>query len=371
MAIPLFDADSMLSPLRAQITARVAEVIEAGRFILGPEVSSFEQELAAYLGVRSAVGVANGTDAITIGLRALGIRPGDEVVVPSFTFYATAEAVVTAGARPVFCDVDPDTRNMTADTVRAALTPRCRAVVAVDLFGNPAPVVEIKRLGLPVLEDAAQAAGAGLPEGRAGALGDVATLSFYPSKNLPCLGDGGAIMTDDEGIAERAGMLRFHGSRDKQTFSDVGYNSRLDELQAAVLRLLLAHLDDWSAGRREAALAYVGAGLGDHVGLPSVLEGAEPAWHMYVVTHPEADALTAALAERGVEARGYYRTPVHRQPAMARFGTAAGALPATDRLARTNLALPMNPYLRSPQADEVVRAIEGATQAIGHAARLR
>jgi dTDP-4-amino-4,6-dideoxygalactose transaminase len=371
MPTPLFDTDSMISPLRAQITARVADVIEAGRFVLGPEVSSFERELAAYLGVRSVVAVANGTDAITIALRALGIRPGDEVVVPSFTFYASAEAVVTAGARPVFCDVDPDTRNVTADTVKAALTARCRAVLAVDLFGNPAPVPEIKRLGLPVLEDAAQAAGAGLPDGRAGALGDVATLSFYPSKNLPCFGDGGAIMSDDEGMAERARMLRFHGSRDKQMFTDVGYNSRLDEVQASILRLLLAHLDDWSAGRREAALAYAGAGLGDHVGLPSVLEGADPAWHMYVVTHPEADALAAALAEREVEARGYYRTPVHRQPAMASYGTAPGGLPATDALARTNLALPMNPFIRSPQADEVVRAIEGATGAIGHAARVR
>lgn len=371
MAIPLFDTDSMISPIRAEITARVAEVIEAGRFILGPEVSSFELELAAYLGARHAVGVANGTDAITIGLRALGIRPGDEVAVPSFTFYASAEAVVTAGARPVFCDIDPDTRNVTPDSVKAALTPRCRAVVVVDLFGNPAPVPEIKRLGLPVLEDAAQAAGASLREGRAGALGDVATLSFYPSKNLPCLGDGGAIMTDDESIAERARMLRFHGSRDKQTFAEVGYNSRLDEIQAAILRVELGYLDEWSAGRREAAEAYAGAGLGDLVGLPSALEGAEPAWHMYVVTHPEADALGAALIERGVEARGYYRTPVHRQPAMRPFAAAVGDLQATDALARTNLALPMSPFLRSPQAEEVVRAVEEATQTVGHAARAR
>lgn len=178
-------------------------------------------------------------------------------------------------------------------------------------------------------------------------------------------------MTDHEDIAERARMLRFHGSRDKETFREVGYNSRLDELQAAILRLLLAQLDDWSAGRREAARAYVRAGLGDHVALPAVLEGAEPAWHIYVVTHPEADALAAALAERGVEARGYYRTPVHRQPAMAVHETAIRDLPATDRLARTNLALPINPFLRSPQADEVVRAIDEATQAIGPAPRVR
>jgi dTDP-4-amino-4,6-dideoxygalactose transaminase len=166
-------------------------------------------------------------------------------------------------------------------------------------------------------------------------------------------------------------MLRFHGSRDKQTFTEVGYNSRLDELQAAILRLLLVHLDEWSAGRRKAALAYAQAGLGNHVGLPSVLDGAKPAWHMYVVTHPAADALSAALAERGVEARGYYRTPVHRQPAMAAYGTATGGLPATEELARTNLALPMSPFLRSQQAQEVVQSVERATAAIGHPARVR
>jgi dTDP-4-amino-4,6-dideoxygalactose transaminase len=371
MPIPLFDAESMIAPLRAEIRARVAEVIESGTFILGPEVSSFERELAAYLGVRHAVGVANGTDAITIALRALGVRPGDEVVVPSFTFYATVEAVVVAGARPVFCDVDLETRNVTADTVRAALTPRCTAVVAVDLFGSPAPVREIERLGLPVLEDAAQAAGARLPDGLAGALGDVATLSFYPSKNLPCFGDGGAIMTDDDGIADRARTLRFHGSRDKQSFTDVGYNSRLDELQAAILRVELPHLDDWSAGRRDAAQAYAAAGLGERVGLPSVLLGAQPAWHMYVVTHPQADAVAAALADRGIGARGYYRVPVHRQPAMASHGAAPAGLRCTEALAQTNLALPMNPFLSSPQAEEVVDAIDHATKSFGQAARVR
>src|SRR5579884_2187065 len=174
MTIPLFDTETPLEPLRDSVRERVSAVLASGRYVLGPEVEAFEAELARFLGVHHVIGVANGTDAITIGLRALGVRRGDEVVVPSFTFYASAEAVVTAGARPVFCDVDPDTRNVTADTVKAALTPRCKAVLAVDLFGNPAPVPEIKRLGLPVLEDAAQAAGAGLPDGRAGALGDVA-----------------------------------------------------------------------------------------------------------------------------------------------------------------------------------------------------
>ena len=356
--IRLFHSEAQLAPLRDQIKARVLEVIDRGRFILGPEVQGFEAELASYLGVRHVAGVANGTDAITIALRALGIEPGDEVVVPSFTFYATAEAVATTGATPVFCDVDPGTRNVTPDTVRAALTARTKAIVAVDLFGSPAPIPALGQLGLPVLEDAAQAAGARLGGMHAGALGDVATLSFYPSKNLPCFGDGGAIMSDDDEIAERARTLRFHGSHDKQTFTEVGYNSRLDDVQAAVLRLLLPHLDDWSDGRRAAADAYAEAGLGEHVTVPSLLDGADPAWHLYVVAHPRADELIAELRARGVEARAYYRVPTHRQPAMSRYP--CGDLPGTEEIARTNLALPMAPGLQRAQIEEVVEAVEEA-----------
>jgi dTDP-4-amino-4,6-dideoxygalactose transaminase len=360
MSIPLFDADTPLAPLRSAILARIAEVVERGTYILGPEVDAFERELAAYLGVRNVVGVANGTDAITIALRALGVRPGDQVVVPSFTFYATAEAVVSAGGRPVFCDVDPATRNVTPETVRAALTPAVTAIVAVDLFGCPAPLPELRAMGLPVLEDAAQAAGASLHGRRAGALGDAATFSFYPSKNLGCFGDGGAIATDDDELAEYARALRFHGSRDKRTFEYVGYNSRLDELQAAILRILLAELDGWSEGRRAAARAYASSELAQYVTLPSIPDGADPAWHLYVVTHPQADELIAELNEHGIAARGYYRTPLHRQPAMAPYAPAELALPATDELARTNLALPMSPVLGAARAREVATAVAGA-----------
>jgi dTDP-4-amino-4,6-dideoxygalactose transaminase len=303
------------------------------------------------------IGVANGTDAITIALRALGIGAGDEVIVPSFTFYATAEAVVTAGARPVFCDVDPDTRNVTAETVGAALSGRTKAIVAVDLFGCPAPVPELRALGLPVLEDAAQAAGARLDGRRAGALGHAATFSFYPSKNLGCFGDGGAIATDDDGVAELARALRFHGSRDKRTFEYVGYNSRLDELQAAILRVLLRQLDSWCEGRRAAAAAYAAAGLEEHVTVPVEPDGAEPAWHLYVVTHSRADALVAGLRDRGIGSRAYYRTPLHRQRAMAPYAKDGPPLPVTDELARTNLALPMSPVLGAEEADQVVAAI--------------
>jgi dTDP-4-amino-4,6-dideoxygalactose transaminase len=361
MKVPLFDTETPLAPLKPTIAARVAEVIERGVFILGPEVREFERELAGYLGVRHVVGVANGTDAITIGLRALGVRPGDEVVVPAFTFYASVEAIVTAGARPIFCDVDPATRNVTPDTVRKSLTPRTRAIVAVDLFGAPAPVPALCELGVPVLEDAAQAAGASLGGRRAGSLGAAATFSFYPSKNLGAFGDGGAIATDDDDVAERARSLRFHGSRDKQTFEHVGYNSRLDEIQAAVLRVLLPELDRFVAGRRAAARAYEDAGLGDHVGLPAVIEQAAPAWHLYVVTHPRPDELAAVLGERGVQSRSYYRLPVHRQPAMRPFALDTPPLPGTDELAATNLALPISPVLGDEQSRAVVAAVAAAT----------
>jgi dTDP-4-amino-4,6-dideoxygalactose transaminase len=362
MAVPLFDTDTPLAPVRDEILARIGDVVRSGRFVLGPEVTAFEQEFAEYLGVKHVIGVANGTDALAITLRALGVKPGDDVVVPSLTFYASAEAIADVGARPAFCDVDPDTRNVTVETVRAALTPATTAVMAVDLFGVPAPCQEIRAAtGLPVLEDAAQAAGAILDGRRAGALGDAATFSFYPSKNLPCFGDGGAIATDDERVAEIARQLRFHGSRDKETFELVGYNSRLDAVQAAVLRVLLPHLDEWAAGRRAGAQAYLDAALSEYVTVPLPQRGADPAWHLYVVTHPRADELLRALNEAGVQARAYYRTQCHQQPSMAAYRNGASpALPVTEALGRDNIALPISPVLGADQAREVVAAIAAA-----------
>ena len=266
MSVPLFDTSTPLAPLRDRLHAKALEVLDAGRYILGPEVSAFEAEFADYLGAAHSIGVANGTDALTLALRAMGVGPGDEVVVPSFTFYASAEAIPPTGARPVFCDVDPDTFCVTPETVRAALTPRTKAVIVVHLFGNVAPVAEIEALGVPVLEDAAQAAGASAADGRrAGALGTISTFSFFPSKNLGAFGDGGAVVTSDATLAENVRMLRFHGSRDKETFELIGHNSRLDELQAALLRITLPHLDLWCDGRRAGAAAYEEAGLGELV----------------------------------------------------------------------------------------------------------
>ena len=356
MSVPLFATS--LDPYQAAIGERLAEVARSGRYILGPEVEGFEREFAAYLGVEHCIGVANGTDALTIALRALGVRPADEVVLPSFTFYATAEAVVNAGARPVFCDVDPETFCVTRATVESALSERTKAIVPVHLFGNLAPIDDLRGLGPPVLEDAAQAAGATVAGRHAGALGDAATFSFFPSKNLPCLGDGGAITTDDPDVAERARRLRFHGSADKQTFVDVGYNSRLDALQAAVLRLLLPELDGWNAAREAAAAAYERNGLGRLVSVPRPSTDARHVYHLYVVRHERAGELAAALERAGVEARGYYRRPVHLQPAMAPFRSSPSlaALPGTDEAARTHLALPMGPDLSEAQVERVVEA---------------
>jgi dTDP-4-amino-4,6-dideoxygalactose transaminase len=304
--------------------------------------------------------VANGTDALTIALRALGVGPGDEVVVPSFTFYASAEAVPPTGARPVFCDVDPETFCVTPETVKAALTPRTKAVIAVHLFGNVCRVAEIEALGVPVIEDAAQAAGSLSDDGRPGALGTLATFSFFPSKNLGCFGDGGAITTSDDALADRVRMLRFHGSWDKVSYEHVGYNSRLDALQAAILRVQLPHVDGWADGRRAAAGHYEAAALGELVELPRAASGAEPAWHLYVVRHDRADDLAAALSAAGIGNKAYYRTPLHRQPAMRDHGA---QLPVTDELARTHLAIPMSPVLSSEQAGDVAAAAREALAA--------
>jgi dTDP-4-amino-4,6-dideoxygalactose transaminase len=343
--VPLFA--SSLEPYYDRLAEALERVARSGRYILGPEVEAFEDEFARYLGVRHCVGVANGTDALTIALKAVGVGPGDEVVMPSFTFYATAEAALVLGAQPAYCDIDPGTFCVTRESVEAALTPRTKAIVPVHLFGNVAPVPELRDLGVPVVEDAAQAAGGELSGSKVGALGDAATFSFFPSKNLPCLGDGGAIVTNDDDLAERARILRFHGSKDKRTFTDVGYNSRLDELQAAALRVLLPELDGWTERRRAVAAAYERLGLGEHVELPRSAEGARDAYHLYVVRSARELPI----------GRGYYRTPVHRQPAIA----SSVELPGTEEAARTNYALPMGTELTEDQVREVVECVSGST----------
>jgi dTDP-3-amino-3,4,6-trideoxy-alpha-D-glucose transaminase len=354
VAVPLFA--SSLAQYQDAIADKLRDVVASGRYILGPEVKAFEDDFAAWLGAAHCIGVGNGTDALQIALRAAGVGPGDDVVLPSLTFYATAEAAANLGARPVFCDVDPDTFCVTRETVERALTPRTKAIVPVDLFGNVAPTAELRELGPTVIEDAAQAAGSTYNGARAGTLGHAATFSFFPSKNFPAVGDGGAVVTDDDELAATARRLRFHGSEDKQTYTEIGWNSRLDALQAGVLRVLLPELDAWTEARRRVGAMYEQAGLGELVKLPQPTPGSDPAWHLYVVRHERADELVAGLNEAGVEARAYYRVPIHRQPAMREFGNVD--LPGTDEAARTNFAIPMGTGLQESQVEQVVHTLQ-------------
>jgi dTDP-4-amino-4,6-dideoxygalactose transaminase len=362
VSVPLFATWPALEPLLDEVARHQRAVLDSGRYVLGPEVEAFEREFAAFAGVGHCVGVASGTDALTIALRALGVGPGDEVVVPALTFYATAEAVVNAGARPVFCDVDDRTLTMTAATAAQAIRPRTKALLPVHLFGNPAPMGELRELasahGLRLLEDAAQAAGARLDGRPAGSLGDAAAFSFFPSKNLGGFGDGGAILTEDDEVAATARELRSHGSADRRTHTAIGFNSRLDELQAAGLRVLLPHLEEWTAARRDAAAAYARSGLGELVRLPAETAGGECCYHLYVVRDGDRERLRQGLADAGIESRAYYATPLHRQPALAPFSPPE-RLPVSEAFAAESLALPMGPALSEAQVEEVVRAVAG------------
>lgn len=359
MKLPLFASRASLEPLLPEIAERQRAVLEGGRYILGPEVEAFESEFASYLGVGHCVSVANGTDALAIALRALGVGPGDEVVVPAVSFFATVEPVVTIGATPVFCDVDERTWCMTAATAEPAITDRTKALLPVHLFGNPAPVTELMELARPraisVLEDAAQAHGATLEGRMAGGLGDAATFSFFPSKNLGGFGDGGAVVTDRPEVEALARRLRFHGSEDKRLHTEVGYNSRLDEIQAAALRVLLGHLAEWTTARRRAAQAYRKAGLEEVVRLQAETPGGESAWHLLVAATPERDRLQAALNEAGIGARPYYEIPLYRQPAVERWGPPE-PLPNTERICAEMLALPMGSALDPEAPAKVVEA---------------
>jgi dTDP-3-amino-3,4,6-trideoxy-alpha-D-glucose transaminase len=352
--IPLVDVKAQYEPLLPRLRDAIDGVLASGEFILGPNVAAFEREAADYLGVREAVGVANGTDALVLVMDALGIGEGDEVICPAFTFYATAEAIARRGATPVFADVDPATMNLDPEDVSARVTERTKAVLAVHLFGRPAPVGALTQLGVPVIEDAAQAFGS-----RAVAkTGIASTFSFYPTKNLFCFGDGGLVSSDDERLAERIRMLRFHGSRDKVDFELLGYNSRLDELQAAVLRVFLTELDSWVTLRREAAARYGELGLGNICELPEDEPG--HVYHLFVCRSPERDRIRRALQDAGIGSAVYYATPLHLQPAFARLGYAEGSLPVTEQLARDNFSVPLWAGIDVDAQERVVSVVQAA-----------
>ena len=352
--IPLVDVKGQYAPFIPVLQERFAEVLESGSLVFGPEVEAFERESAAYLGVPHAIGVANGTDALVLALEAMGVRRGDEVICPAFTFYATAEAIARAGATPVFADIDPVTLNLDPQDVAARITGRTKAIVPVHLFGRPAPLAELAALDLPLLEDAAQAFGApGIAT-----TGVCSTFSFFPTKNLFALGDGGLVACTDGGVADIVRKLRFHGSLDKRTFELVGTNSRLDAIQAAALRVFLPQLAGWNRARREAAARYAELGLGEVVELPA--DDAGHVYHMFVVRTSERERIAAALDDAGIASASYYVTPLHLQPGMAYLGYTPGSLPETERAAAENLALPMWGGISLEQQERVVATVKSA-----------
>jgi dTDP-4-amino-4,6-dideoxygalactose transaminase len=352
--IPLIDVKAQYAPMQERLEERFREILESGKFIRGPHFYAFQEEAAAFLGVKKTVGVANGTDALVIVLDAMEIGPGDEVICPAFTFYATAESIARRGATPVFADIDPLTLNLDPEDVASKITERTRAIMPVHLFGRPAAMDELVKLGVPLIEDAAQAFGApGVAE-----QGTVSTYSFFPTKNLFCLGDGGLVATSDEELADRVQVLAFHGSRDKVDFDFVGYNSRLDELQAGMLRIFLEQLDGWNRGRREAAARYAELGLGELVELPQ----AEPGhiYHLFVCQSPERDSIRAALSEANIGTATYYTTPLHLQPALSYLGGKAGTLPETERVAELNFSVPLWPGIPVEAQERVVDVVRSA-----------
>jgi dTDP-4-amino-4,6-dideoxygalactose transaminase len=352
--IPLVDVKAQYERLIPEIVERMREVLASGTFILGPNVTAFEQEAAGYLGVPRTVGVANGTDALVLALDAMEIGPGDEVICPSFTFYATAEAIARRGATPVFADIDAVTLNLDPEDVAARVTDRTRALMPVHLFGRVMPLEGLAVLGIPIVEDAAQAFGA---EGVA-KVGALSTFSFFPTKNLFALGDGGLVAATDEELADRVKLLRFHGSKEKKNFEAVGYNSRLDELQAAVLRLFLGEISRWNEARRQAAARYEELGLGELCELPA--DEAGHVYHMYVVRTPERGRFRDALSEAGIGNASYYVVPLHLQPALRYLGWKEGSLPETEKAAAENLALPMWAGIPADTQERVVSVIREA-----------
>lgn len=359
--IPFLDMKSILQSQATELTAAFERVLASGWLVMGTELEAFEREWADYCGVEHCVGVANGLDALSLCLRALDIGPGDEVIVPANTYIATWLAVSHVGATPVPVEPDEDTANLDPTRIEAAITQRTRAIMPVHLYGQPAqmdPILEIaRRHGLKVIEDGAQAHGARCKGTRLGGHGDAVAWSFYPGKNLGALGDGGAVTTRDPRLAERLRVLRNYGSRVKYHNEVIGYNSRLDELQAALLRVKLGALDQGNARRNAIAQRYL-EGMADlPLRLPAVAAGMEPVWHLFVVRHPQRDALARKLHARGVATMIHYPVPPHLQPAYASMGLTAGTLPISERIHAEVLSLPIGPTMTLEQADMVVDAL--------------
>lgn len=365
LGVPFLDLASQQAEIADEVLPVWRRQFESASFIGGAEVDGFEREFAEYIGVQHVVGVSNGTDALELAYRAVGVQPGDEIIMPANTFIATAEAASRLGAVPVFVDVDDEHLLIDPDAIEAAITDRTRVIAPVHLFGQTAPMDRIapiaERHGLVVVEDAAQSQGAAGPAGRAGSIGRVAATSFYPGKNLGAAGDAGAVMTDDRELAHVVRNLGGHGSSVKYVHDRVGMNARLDALQATVLRAKLRRLDAWNAARRGCADRYA-ALLGDIDGvrLPMVRAGNEDVWHLYVVRVEERDRIMASLAAAGVGAGIHYPTPVHLTEAYRSLGYRPGQLPVAEAAADRILSLPMFPHLTEAQQERVAGALQRA-----------
>jgi dTDP-4-amino-4,6-dideoxygalactose transaminase len=365
--VPLLDVNRQYQPIKREITEAIARVCESGRFVLGPDCEQLEKSLAAYCQVRHAVACASGSDALLLALMAYAIGPGDEVLMPSYTFFATASAAWRLGAKPVFVDIEPSTFNLDPALLESLITPATKAIIPVHLYGQCAAMGEINSIArlhhIPVIEDAAQAIGAELAGRRAGSLGNIGCLSFYPTKNLGGFGDGGLLTTNDSDLAERLRLLRGHGMQPRYYHQVVGINSRLDTLQAAVLNVKLRYLDSWTEGRAAHARLYeelfAACGLDRVLGLPTAGTGGRHVWNQYVIRVPDGrrDALRAYLAEQKIGTEIYYPVPVHLQECFRSLGYREGSLPQSERAARETLALPIFAELTPAEQRAVVQAI--------------
>ena len=372
MQVPLLDLQAQFAPIRDEVLAAIVRVCDSQRFVLGAEVERFEHEMATLVGVRHAIGVSSGTDALLVALMALGIGPGDEVVTTTYSFFATAGSIARVGATPVLVDIDPDTFNISTEAVADALTPRTRAIMPVHLFGQCADMAPIlaaaERAGVPVIEDAAQAIGACYQGRSAGALGALGCFSFFPSKNLGAFGDAGLVTTNDDELARRVRLLRTHGAERQYYHRLIGGNFRIDALQAAVLRAKAPHLAAWTAARQRNAERYrtllAAAGLSDLVKPPAMAAGCTHVYNQFVVRVPRRDEVRALLQARGIGTAVYYPVPFHLQECFAYLGYREGAFPRAEAAATSSLAMPIYGELSDAQLQYVARTLG---EAVGHA----
>jgi dTDP-4-amino-4,6-dideoxygalactose transaminase len=361
MRIPLLDLKAQYSSIKNELETAVKEVLESNQFILGPRVQELEKAIAEYCGVAYGIGVASGTDALILTLAALGVSCGDEVITTPFTFFATAEAISRVGAKPVFVDIDPDSYNINVQLIEEKITNKTKALLPVHLFGQPANMVEIRKIcqkhGLLLIEDACQAIGAKYEDKMVGSWGDAACFSFFPSKNLGCAGDGGMVVTNNALTAEKIKLLRHHGSRQKYLHEILGYNSRLDAIQAAILSVKLKYLDLWNKQRRKKA-AYYNQLLADlPLKTPSEDSKAEHVYHLYVIRTPVREKIKQALLENGIASGIYYPQPLHLQKAYAQLGYKPGDFPEAEKASQEVLALPLYPELTLEAIEEIVAVI--------------